>query len=1174
MDRQAKKRIELTVDGRAVRVPEGSTLLDAARALGIEIPTLCYNQALSPYGSCWICVVKVADGPRSLVPACSTRAAPGMKVTTLDEEIRATRKLCLELILSDHTGDCLAPCRMTCPAGIDVQGYIAHVARGEYEEALRLIKEKNPLPLICGRVCPHPCEAKCRRNLVDEPVAVNAIKRFLADRNRAAGRPYVPPRAERTGWRVAVVGGGPAGLTCAYFLARRGHEVTVFEALPRLGGMLRWGIPAYRLPREALDAEIGSILELGVEVRLNSRLGRDFTLESLQEEGFRAVFLGLGAAESRRMGVEGEDLDGVLSGTEFLRDFELGKAFDFSGKNVAVIGGGNTAIDAARTSLRLRAASVTVLYRRSRVEMPAQDSEVEDAAAEGVRFHFLAAPTRLMGPGRLETIEFLRMELGAPDASGRRRPVPVKGSEAVLPLEVCIAAIGQAPDLASVMDTPLKKTDWGALEVNPKSLATNLDGVFAGGDCVIGAATVVEAVGQGREAAVSIDRYLGGQPVEKREPVFTVARGDWKDLDPADFEHFLKSPRRAVPCLPLAERLGFAEVEQGLKEEAARAEAERCLECGCASVYDCAVRRLAAEYGCDPARFGGEKRKELPLDTHPLIRFEVEKCIMCGACVRVCDEVRDVRALGFVGRGFAARIRPAFGDSLLSAGCISCGACVDLCPSGALVERLGKEGGPFAPADFPSRCTGCGAGCDFEWRTVAGRAVAIGPRRETAGPGPSAFCLRGRFGHRAWTKERRILEPRVRKSGRLEPATYEEAFRAAARVLRGAAGTSAVLVSPHATFEEMLAARAIAEAVEASVVGSLDARSEAPALAGLVRSLGEPFSPRAVPDLLAADLILLVECDPQRSHPSAGVHALAARRMGASLLVLAASPTALDPHAALRLRPATRTAPAVVAGLLARCLEIRRKGTLSKDLAAALRAALREATPAAVERASGIAPAELEEAARRLAEAKNPLVVIDASRAGERLAAFSALLAAALAGESGEAPLLALRRSSNSHGLSRLGLGAVDPEALHRGSAVLAIREDPVAAAGRADLALVVADAVWSESALRAEVVLPIPAPHEAAGRLYATGGREERVGEGILPLAGIEARETLKKLAAACGGAVRIEEPPPRPAIRVGAEGAGAPLLPEPLAGAIPVADSYTRLFNAWAEGLGLLAD
>jgi len=480
--------------------------------------------------------------------------------------------------------DCVAPCQSTCPAQIDIPAYIAAIARGDYEDAVRIIKEYNPLPLVCGRVCPHNCEAACRRGDVDEEININHLKRFAADYELYSGKRIVPSVLPPTGKKVVVVGGGPSGLSCAYYLARLGHKVKVFEAMPKPGGMLLYGIPEYRLPKKTLAWEIQGILDLGVDLECNKKLGRDFTLPELEQD-YDAVYLALGAWGSRRLGVPGEqDFPQVASGTEFLIKRGLGEETPV-GKNVIVVGGGNTAMDCARTSWRLGAENVYLLYRRSRKEMPANDIEVEEGDIEEVQYHFLAAPTKLEGSGgKLDGMEFRRMELGEPDASGRRRPVPIEGSEEVIPATDVFAAIGQSPDLTCLDEDDLGKqlarTRWNSIVAAEGTMQTDLGKVFSGGDCWRGAATAVEAIRDGRLAARGIHRLLGGE-----EP---AVPDNWLPGPPvlpgveAGFQNPPEPDERAgMPDLNVDERrLNFREVELGMTEGNALKEAERCMQCG------------------------------------------------------------------------------------------------------------------------------------------------------------------------------------------------------------------------------------------------------------------------------------------------------------------------------------------------------------------------------------------------------------------------------------------------------------------------------------------------------------------------------------------------------------------------------------------------------------------
>ncbi|MFH1468267.1 MAG: FAD-dependent oxidoreductase [Pseudomonadota bacterium] len=479
--------------------------------------------------------------------------------------------------------DCVAPCQSTCPAQIDIPAYIAAIARGDHLDALRIIKESNPLPLTCGRVCPHPCEAACRRGEVDEEININHLKRWAADYELNVLKDHVlPPVAAPTGKRVVIVGGGPSGLSCAYYLSRLGHKVTILEAMPKAGGMLRYGIPEYRLPKEILDFEIEGILKLGAELRLDTRLGRDVQLSDLAEE-YDAVYLALGAWDSRRLGVPGEEeYAQVQSGTEFLIKRGLNEPTPV-GKNVIIVGGGNTAMDCARTSWRLGAENVYLLYRRSRKEMPANDIEVHEGEREGIIYKFLAAPTKLVGEGgKLEGMEYLTMQLGEPDASGRRRPVPVPGSETTIPVDNVFAAIGQSPDLTCLDDDArgkrVDRTRWGSVSVQDGTGATSVPGVFSGGDGARGAATAVEAIRDGRFAARSIHLLVTGEEVAV-PPTWHARPPKLSGVD-AGVE-FSKAERVKMPELDIEQRANnFDEVELGLTEQLAREEAERCLQCG------------------------------------------------------------------------------------------------------------------------------------------------------------------------------------------------------------------------------------------------------------------------------------------------------------------------------------------------------------------------------------------------------------------------------------------------------------------------------------------------------------------------------------------------------------------------------------------------------------------
>ncbi len=477
----------------------------------------------------------------------------------------------------------ISPCQHACPVGINVPLYVAAIAEGDYDKAVEIIRERNPFPAICGRICHHPCEVKCRRGVLDDPVSIRSLKRFAADWYFQTVRTPPTPFPQTRPHRVAVVGAGPTGLTCAFYLARMGYPVTVFEALPVGGGMLSVGVPAFRLPLEVIENEISYIRDCGVEIRYNTPINTNYTVEDILSEGFKAVFIAAGAQKSQRIGIPGEveGIAGLVYGLSFLRDVKQGKGVSV-GRRVAVIGGGNTALDSARTALRLGAEQVEVYYRRSREEMPVSDVEFQDAVAEGVRFHFLTTPTRILNERwRVSGLQCIRMRLGEADSSGRRRPLPIPGSEFTVDLDMVIPAVGQAPDLSFLpADSKLERTKWEMLSVDPSNLATNIPGVFAGGDFVTGPSYVIEAISAGRRGAVAIDKYLRG---EAGRVVLYDLKASVPSADKAPDEmreDVAERPRVEMPVRPPRQRVTtFEEIEIGFSEDQAREEARRCLRC-------------------------------------------------------------------------------------------------------------------------------------------------------------------------------------------------------------------------------------------------------------------------------------------------------------------------------------------------------------------------------------------------------------------------------------------------------------------------------------------------------------------------------------------------------------------------------------------------------------------
>jgi NADPH-dependent glutamate synthase beta subunit-like oxidoreductase/formate hydrogenlyase subunit 6/NADH:ubiquinone oxidoreductase subunit I len=698
-----------TLDGKTVQAYEGQTILSVAIDNGIEdIPNLCNDEKLEPTSACRMCLVHI-EGVERPLPSCNTPATPGMVVTSKSDELFHIRRTNLEMMLSDHNAYCQPPCQVDCPTHIDIPGYLELIAKGSMKEAARLVKEVLPFPYILGLTCPAPCQKACRRALVEEEIAIcrmhgHAAETCLLD----PPIPFIkdPP----TGKKVAIVGAGPAGLTCAYYLALKGHYCKIFEMQPQPGGMLRYGIPEYRLQKDMMDREIDHVWQLGVDLQSNVKLGQDFTIDDLFAEGFDAVYLTIGCWTSNRLNVPGDDAEGVVNAIAYLREKVEGIAVPVDeNKEVVVIGGGFTTFDCTRTSLRL-GAKVHTTYYRTRADMSATQEEVEDGEAEGTHLVVGVAQQRILTEnGKVTGVEYARTKPGEPDARGRRRPVPIPGSEFVIKCDTVIPAIGQAVDKDVLHEqSGVKWTKWGTIQSDPHNYMTDRYGVFAGGDAQMGAKTIIECVGQGKLGARSIHAFLNGEDMKEvaRRLELEERKPDLFDIVP----YKPVEPKVKMPMLPYEQRTrNFKIIEMGYLKEQAEREAARCLQCACPAAGQCDLQKYSIEHGLADNRFhDGEPNDyhdyEVDL-SHSFILRDPNKCINCTQCVRVCHDVIGPDCYGMFGKGFDTIVATPFNVSLHDTDCVSCGACVQVCPTGSLMmaERTLKR---YAFA--LDRCIFCG----------------------------------------------------------------------------------------------------------------------------------------------------------------------------------------------------------------------------------------------------------------------------------------------------------------------------------------------------------------------------------------------------------------------------------------------------------------------------------
>lgn len=1095
-------KVKFNINGKEIIAEAGKTVLEAALENNIEIPHLCFDEKLDVYAGCGLCVVEIEGQPK-LARACATPVSDGLVIRSNTLQVQEARQSALNLLVSVHIGDCKAPCSLTCPAHTDVQAYVGLIANKQYRESLKVIKEKIPLPSSIGRVCPHPCEEKCRRQLVEEPISIACIKAFAGDYDLNSGDPYIPELKPSTGKKIAVVGAGPAGLSAAYYALIDGHDVDVYEAMDKPGGMMRYGIPEYRLPKNIIDAEVNIIERIGAKFHYGVKVGEDISLAYLQDK-YDAVFLGIGAWKSSSLRCEGEDTPGVLGGIDFLIKVAENKPVKM-GRKVIVVGGGNTAMDVARTSIRLGADEVRLVYRRTEEEMPAERIEIKEAREEGVVFSFLYAPVQVVSDGtKVIGLKCEKMVLGEKDASGRQKPVPT-GEFVVFEADTVIAAIGQEV-VTGKIDVALDKKK--NILVKEGTFQTNLEGVFAGGDAATGPGIAIEAIAQGQRAANVITTYLNGniEPYKDIPLVYTeVTKEDFKDREvlPRVEHHTVEAEIR---------KYNFQPILPTMTEEEAIREGSRCLECGCKDYYECELVDYIKKFEIDTEKYHATNEKKQKQTDHPFIAQNVDKCVLCGLCVRTCQEVVGASALGFVDRGNSTFVAPAFEMDLRETSCISCGTCIDVCPTGSWLEK--RQNIKELALDLEktkSVCSYCSVGCNIDYEHKGNVIYKASSSEDSEVP----MCGRGKFGIEHINSENRILEPKAKVKGNLETVSFDMALYEAAKRLRiiestYGANQVAFVVSPKLTNEELKTIKKVAKEVKTKYLGSFTIDNES----GIETVLGKNKSTISFEELEASDLIISVG-QLYEHHPSAGMKL---RKISKNRLMLSActEKTKADNWAKkIELEDYENFFAQVLSSMI-------NKGIVKKESIALFKNGK--------ELLSKLENLEVSKDADMVAEnwkkAKKPAIVADANTVGNK--ALKTIADIILLTGNNNKPhrgLVVLKAKSNSQGAWDLGFRTskdqIEELLLNEeikglfviGEDILANNEELGASVDKLKL-LIAFDLFENTITQKADFVLPLASLAESNGTVTSADGTLGVINQAIKPLSGLSNEEILNCIA------------------------------------------------------------
>ncbi|WP_028115515.1 formate dehydrogenase subunit alpha [Ferrimonas senticii] len=882
--------IKVILDSQELQAPEGVRLLDWAREQGATIPSLCGDNHGDRKTPCDLCVVEI-DGVQ--VRSCEHTISQPITVVSHSEALTQRRQQALKQILSDHHADCEAPCRTACPAAVDIQSYLYHIAQGDEVKANEIVKQSLPMPLSVGRVCPAFCESECRRSLVDEPLAIRQLKRHAADIDLNGDAPHLAEIKPKNGKKVAIIGAGPAGLTAGYFLSHEGCDVEVFEASPEAGGWLRYGIPEYRLPKATLAKEIELMCRAGMQVHTNKALGRDVDLAQLQQD-YDGVVLALGAQQAVNMEYTGSDLDGVLLGVDYLKAFSMGEEV-VVGNKVAVIGGGNTAIDCARTALR-QGAEVTIIYRRTKADMPAEDHEIHDAEQEGINFLFMAVPVENVADenGRVHQVKVEALRMGEPDASGRRSPEPT-GEFTWHQFDTVIPAVSQKPDTSALGDA-IALTRWNTADASDQTFHSG-GKLFSIGDFRLGPATAVEAIGEGRRCAEVMIRFLENGELAVAAKEFNSRKAArLKDVEARYYGEIPFAQRLKMPVLDgIARASNFGEVEIGFDRDQAIMEAARCLSCGCQKSKSCDLRDYATEYRISDEDLATTHYSKFAVDeSSAFIRIDANRCIGCGQCVQACREQGVHNVLDLAVSGERCKVKIGNGELLSASDCVQCGACVQACPVGAITEKnVHQHGQKVTYKKVNTICTYCGVGCGITLHVdeAANKVVKVSGV-EGSPVNEGMLCVKGRFGFDFINSPQRLTSPLVRVDGQLQPTTWEHAISLVAQRFSDIARkrgnhTLAGLSSAKTTNEDNFLFQKFVRTVFGNNNVDHCARlCHATTVTGLEPAIGSGSMTNDIPSIKHSELVILIGSDTASSHPVIASHIRRAVAKGTTKLIV------------------------------------------------------------------------------------------------------------------------------------------------------------------------------------------------------------------------------------------------------------------------------------------------